>query len=154
MEILGTPPVSPGGDFGEVERVLGTELPKEVIEVCSMYGDLLISDFIFVFGPKCMAEKGVWMSGFVRDGDDVIPRGVLPEVGGMLHWGHSIEGDKFFLERKKGGEWTVSAFRRGWGDWYESDDGFIEWMVKVFEGRCAEDWMPEWPTVHWFEESR
>ncbi|MCX5374795.1 hypothetical protein [Streptomyces sp. NBC_00103] len=153
-EILGAPPVGLEGDFLGVERELGVELPVEVKEVGSVYGDLLISDFIFIFGPKFMVEKGVWMSEYVRDGEDVIPRGVLPEVGGMLHWGHSIEGDKFFLERREGGKWTVSAFRRNWGDWYESDDGLIDWMVKVFEGKCAVDWMPEWPAVHWFEGSR
>ncbi|WP_405965543.1 hypothetical protein OG713_42095 [Streptomyces sp. NBC_00723] len=152
-EILGAPPVGLEGDFLGVERELGVELPVEVKEVGSVYGDLLISDFIFIFGTKFMVEKGVWMSEYVRDGEDVIPRGVLPEVGGMLHWGHSIEGDKFFLERREGGKWTVSAFRRNWGDWYESDDGLIDWMVKVFEGKCAVDWMPEWPAVHWFEGS-
>ncbi|MEU5335565.1 hypothetical protein AB0G51_19830 [Streptomyces asoensis] len=153
-EILGEPPRGLDRDFLDVERELGVEIPVEVKEFCSIYGDLLISDFIFAFGPKFMVEKGVWMSEYVRDGEDVIPRGVLPEVGGMLHWGHSIEGDKFFLERREGGRWTVSAFRRNWADWYESDDGLIRWLVKVFEGKCAVDWMPEWPAVHWFEGSR
>ncbi|MEU3660971.1 hypothetical protein AB0E77_14645 [Streptomyces sp. NPDC032940] len=98
-----------------------------------------------------MIEKNQWMSDFVREGHPAIPRKVLPDVGGMLHWGHSIEGDQFFLEDRGGGKWTVSAFRRNWGDWYESDETLVNWLLGVFHGHTASEWMPEWPRDHWFE---
>ncbi|MEU5524508.1 hypothetical protein ABZ759_28580 [Streptomyces sp. NPDC047860] len=150
--LLGLPPgVIDARDFGSVETSLGVELPPEVKGVCSLYGDVLISDFLFVFGARFMTEKNLWLSELVRDGHPVIPKAVLPDVNGMLHWGHSMEGDKFFLENRGDGNWTVSAFRRNWADWYESDETLIDWLVGVFTGRVAKDWMPEWPTAHWFE---
>ncbi|MGW1785723.1 hypothetical protein ACWCQQ_42580 [Streptomyces sp. NPDC002143] len=151
VKILGVPHRDPVRDFGTVESSLGIELPREAKEVCSVYGDVMISDFMFVFGLKFMASKNAWMSEFVRDDLSFIPRHVLPAAGGMLHWAHTIEGDKLFLEDRGGGKWTVSAFRRSWGDWYETDDTLVNWLVKVFTGRCATDWMPEWPALHWFE---
>ncbi|WP_371662880.1 hypothetical protein [Streptomyces sp. NBC_00280] len=69
----------------------------------------------------------------------------------MLHWGHSIEGGKLFLADRGNVLWTVSEFRRDWGDWYESDLPLVVWLVEMFSGRLATDWMPEWPDVHWFE---
>lgn len=150
-ELLGMPPVKNEESWAPVEQALGIELPKEVKEFCSRYGDLVISDFIAVYGAGSMIEKSVWMSDFVRDGHSVIPRTVLPDAGGMLHWGHSIEGDSFFLEDRGSGRWTVSAFRRNWGDWYESNEVMTDWLVGVFSGRLATDWMPEWPKTHWFE---
>ncbi|WP_171110470.1 MULTISPECIES: SMI1/KNR4 family protein [Streptomyces] len=151
-DLLGVPPRrGESGGFSAIEAALGVELPQEVKGVCSLYGDVMISDFIFVFGPECMVEKSLWMSEFVREGHPAIPKAVLPDAGGMLHWGHSIEGDQFFLEDQGGGKWIVSAFRRNWGDWYESDESIADWLVGVFAGRLAVDWMPEWPTSHWFE---
>ncbi|MEU6377581.1 hypothetical protein [Streptomyces sp. NPDC046909] len=137
--------------MGEVEVAFRVELPEDLKEFCSLYGDTLISDFLFVFGAKFMAEKGVWMSDFVREGHSTIPNAVLPDSGGMLHWGHTVEGDKLFLEDRGSGRWTVSAFRRNWHDWYESEETLNDWLAGVFAGRLAVDWMPEWPEVHWFE---
>ncbi|MFG2274991.1 hypothetical protein ACGFNY_35130 [Streptomyces chartreusis] len=150
-EILGESPWAEERGLDVVERDLGVALPEEVKAVCSLYGDVLISDFIFIFGPDFMVDKGVWMSDFVREGHPEIPRGVLPDDGGKLHWGHSVEGDKFFLENRGSGRWTVSAFRRNWADWYESDETLGDWLVGVFEGRIAADWMPEWPHRHRME---
>ncbi|MDN3020632.1 hypothetical protein [Streptomyces sp. S.PB5] len=151
MNILGNPSGRHESNFDAVENRLGVNLPEEVKELCSIYGDRLISGYIAVYGAESMVEKNVWMSDFVRGGHSTIPRVVLPDAGGMLHWGHSIEGDSFFLEDRGGGRWTVSAFRRNWHDWYESDEDVIDWLVDVFEGRHAADWMPEWSEVHWFE---
>ncbi|NEA81235.1 SMI1/KNR4 family protein [Actinospica acidiphila] len=143
-EVLGVPPgVVDRGDFDAVEASLGVELPPEVKGVCSLYGDTLISEY--------MTEKSLWVSELVREGHSVISRAVLPDAGGMLHWGHSVDGDKFFLEHRGGSHWAVSAFRRDWADWYESDETLIDWLVGVFTGSVAQDWMPEWPTAHWFE---
>lgn len=133
-----------------VGQAFGVELPSDVREVLALYGDLLISDFLFLYGPEFAVEKGVRMSDFVRDGHPDIPRPVLPDEGGMFFFGHTVEGDNLFLE-ERGGQWRVSAFRRGWADWWESELLLVDWLVGVFEGREAADWMPEWPARHWFE---
>ncbi|SPF07309.1 hypothetical protein [Streptomyces sp. MA5143a] len=137
--------------FDTVEKDLNAGLPVDLRKVCSFYGDLLISDYFFIFGQRFMVDKNVWMSDFVRGGHPVIPRSVLPDPGGMLHWGHSVEGDKFFLEHRGNGEWVVSAFRRSWGDWCAYEQPVVDWLVGVFSGAIATDWMPEWPESHWFE---
>ncbi|MDL2082235.1 hypothetical protein QNN03_38120 [Streptomyces sp. GXMU-J15] len=150
-QLLGVPRDKQEGSLAPVEEFFGIELPAETKECLSLYGDLLISDFIAVYGPEFITEKNAWMREFLKDGHSVIPKGVLPDAGGMLYWGHSVEGDGFFLEDRGGGRWTVSAFRRNWGDWYQSDDNLVDWLVGVFSGRIAADWMPEWPDIHWFE---
>ncbi|MEV0038148.1 MULTISPECIES: hypothetical protein [unclassified Streptomyces] len=152
-QLLGPSPWgSDGRSFGEVEAAWGIQLPPDFKSVGLSYGDALISDFLFICGPETMAEKGEWMSDYVRRGNSrTIPRPVLPDRGGMLLWGHTIEGDRLFLEDRDSGVWTVSAFRRNWGDWYESSLPVIDWLVGVFDGEVAKDWMPEWPDRHWFE---
>lgn len=152
-DLLGAPPERAAASFAAVERDLGVTLPDGLKQVCSRYGDTLISDYIFLFGKKSLVGKNVWMSDFVRGGHPVIPRRILPDPGGMLHWGHSVEGDKFFLEDRGDGEWVVSAFRRSWGDWCEFEESVVDWLVGVFSGNSATDWMPEWPKAHWFETS-
>ncbi|MEU0681373.1 hypothetical protein ACF09G_01795 [Streptomyces albogriseolus] len=84
--VLGVPPGAVcGSDFGAVEASPGVGLPPDVKGVCSLFGDTLISDFIFLFGPKFMAEKSLWVSELVRKGHPVISKAVLPDVDGMLH---------------------------------------------------------------------
>ncbi|WP_267244727.1 hypothetical protein [Streptomyces sp. PR69] len=144
---------SPFGETRSIERAcrsLCVDLSRDDGEILGLYGDLLISDFLFLYGPRFAVEKGVWMSEFLRDGHPIIPSAVLPDRGGMFLFGHTIEGDKLFL-RQSGGDWLVSAFRRNWADWCDFDMPMPEWLVGVFKGDVATDWMPEWPERHWFE---
>ncbi|GEC04942.1 hypothetical protein SSP24_25970 [Streptomyces spinoverrucosus] len=150
--ILGPSPWSEGRSFAAVEREWDITVPSDVKDVGLLYGDCMVSDFLFIFGPASMVPKGDWMSSYVREGKSCkIPRPVIPDADGMLHWGHSIDGDRLFLEDRGSGFWTVSAFRRDWGDWYESDLALADWLVEIFEGRLATDWMPEWPATHSLE---
>ncbi|WP_405983510.1 hypothetical protein [Streptomyces sp. NBC_00872] len=143
---------SSGRSFGEAEAAWGIQLPPDFKSVGLFYGDALITDFLFICGPEMLTEKGEWMSDYVRRGKSrTIPRPVLPDREGMLLWGHTIEGDRLFLEDMGSGVWTVSAFRRNLGDWYESGLPIIDWLVGVFGDEVAKDWMPEWPDRHWFE---
>ncbi|MER5384262.1 hypothetical protein ABT040_28990 [Streptomyces sp. NPDC002688] len=151
-EMLGPSPWGSGRTFDLVEREWGRILPSEFKQVGLLYGDSLVSDFLFLFGPKTIAVKGNWMSAYVKEGNSrIITNPVIPESGGMLYWGHSIDGDRLFLEDRGEGLWTVSAFRRDWGDWYESELPILDWLTGVFSGSLAADWMPEWPLVHTFE---
>lgn len=138
--------------FDVVEADWGMELPPDFKLVGQAYGDILISDFLYIYGPLTLTEKSSWMSACVRRGEvRVIPRPVLPDTDGMLMWGHTIEGDRLFLERKESNSWTVSAFRRNWHDWQEYDTSIIDWLTGVLTGQLASEWMPEWPECHWFE---
>ncbi|MFD5548714.1 hypothetical protein ACFWJQ_18515 [Streptomyces goshikiensis] len=147
--ILGPSPL-PERALADVERAWETALPAEVQRVLQTYGDLMVDDFLYLFGPLTLEEKGEWMSGYVKRGESrLIVEPVLPEPGGMLHWGQTIDGDRLFLvPRGAADPWTVSAFRRNWGDWYETGLPLEEWLVGVFRGDNETDWMPEWPTAH------
>ncbi|MBB4944538.1 hypothetical protein F4556_000073 [Kitasatospora gansuensis] len=70
-------------------------------------------------------------------------------LGGALLWGNTIEGDQLFLVPHENGSWTVSAFRRGWADWYDSDLCFSDWFHLALTGGTATDWLAEWePLPH------
>src|ERR1043165_8598545 len=104
--ILGPSPWTEQRNFASVELEWGISIPPDVKKVGLLYGDSLVSDFLFIFGPITMAPKGNWMSAYVSEGKArKIPRPVIPESEGMLHWGHSIDGDRLFLEDRGNGLW-------------------------------------------------
>ncbi|MFJ3913883.1 hypothetical protein [Streptomyces vinaceus] len=113
----------------------------------------MIDEFLFIYGPRSTREMGEWMSDYVARGESsVIVEPVLPTPGGMFMWGHTIEGDRLFLvPRGEGEPWTVSAFRRNWGDWHGTQMPLEEWLVKAFRGAIETTWLPEWPSRHTFE---
>lgn len=61
-----------------------------------------------------------------------------------MAWGNTIAGDQLFLVPREGGSWTVSAFRRGWADWHDTNLGFSDWLHLALSGGTATDWLPEW----------
>lgn len=136
-----------------LEEVWQVSLPAEFHRVSAAYGDAMIDDYLFIYGPRVIQEKGEWMRDYVRRGESrVIVDPVLPDVGGMLMWGHTIDGDRLFLvPQGEGHQWTVSAFRRNWGDWRETAMPLEAWLVGVFRGEIETDWLPEWPNRHSFE---
>lgn len=131
QRILGPSPWGAGNrTMVDVSRELGVTLPGDVEEVLCLYGDVLISDFICLYGPKIAVEKALWMNQLVQNGNGTIPHPVLPSEGGMFHFGHTVEGDNLFLENRSGG-WRVLAFRRGWADWLESDLTLVDWLLRL-----------------------
>ncbi|MFD8576655.1 hypothetical protein ACFV1H_15185 [Streptomyces virginiae] len=153
VEILGPSPWREERSLAKVEEGWAVRLPPEVHRVACSYGDALIDDFLFIYGPRTLKKKGVWMSDYVEGGGSRhIIKPVLPRPGGMLLWGHTIEGDRLFLVPKESAEnWTVAAFRRNWGDWHETEIGVEEWLLGVLRGEIETDWLPEWPKRHEFE---
>jgi hypothetical protein len=124
--------------------------PEEYADLARVYGDVTISDYIFVFGPRTLASYVARM-GPRMERSSYVPGDVLPSKGGMLLWGNTIEGDQLFLVDRGDGRWTVSAFRRNWADWYESDLTLLEWLRQALTGQIATDWLPEWPRRHTIE---
>ncbi|MGW8762106.1 hypothetical protein ACWGN5_06335 [Streptomyces sp. NPDC055815] len=153
-DTLGPFPWPEASSLSQVERDWHVELPDDVKAVSGLYGDTLIDDFLFVYGPRTMREKGEWMSRYVSERNSrTIVDPVLPSAGGMLYWGHTVEGDQLFLVPGSDGaaSWTVSAFRRGWADWHVTDLDVVSWLTGVFRGEIETDWFPEWPARHTFE---
>ncbi|MFG3001923.1 hypothetical protein [Streptomyces sp. NPDC048340] len=150
--ILGPSPLSGGLNLRRVEEAWGISLPQEVHRLTEAYGDVMIDDYLFNYGSQTLQSLGELMSEDVRNGDGLVDDPVLPEKGGMLLWGHTIEGDKLFLvPRAAGAMWTVSAFCRTKGDWHETSLPLEEWLVQVFRGDIETEWLPEWPHRHTVE---
>ena len=145
--LLGLPPERAAGTFDALQGEWGVTLPEEYVDFGRAYGDATITDFIFVCGPGTLAWYAENM-GPRMERNPSVPGEVLPTEGGMLLWGNTLEGDQLFLVDQGDGRWTVSAFRRNWADWYESDLTLLEWLRQALTGEIATDWLPEWPRHH------
>ena len=132
----------------EVARSWSVTLPEDFIAIAGAYGDLSISEFIFFCGARELRAYAAGMGPLMEECSDV-PHPVLPSAGGALLWGNTIEGDQLFLVRREDATWTVSAFLRQWGEWYESDMEFSDWLYLALKGEVAAEWLPEWePLPH------
>lgn len=147
--MLGPPVrVGEGARLRDVATEWGVEFPPDFVEISGDYGDVVISGYIFFCGARKIRSYAQRM-GRRMEQSDTVPCRVLPSPGGALLWGNTIEGDQLFLVDRGQGRWTVSAFRRGWGDWLDTDLEFGEWFTGVLAGEVATDWMPEWePLPH------
>ncbi|MGW6859481.1 SMI1/KNR4 family protein [Streptomyces xanthophaeus] len=145
-ELLG-PPVGPAGDGASVieavARDWGVALPSDYVATAATYGGVMISDYVYFCGAQDLRGYGEKWSRRLADSPSV-PCPVLPSPGGALHWGHTVEGDRLFLIPGADGTWSVSAFRRGRGDWHDTGLGFGEWFRGALAGALATDWLPEW----------
>jgi hypothetical protein len=137
--------------LAEIAAEWGVQFPADFAEISAAYGDVVISDFIFFCGVRSIKSYAQQM-GHLMEQSGTVPCSVLPAPGGALLWGNTIEGDQLFLIDRGQGRWTVSAFRRGWADWLDTDLEFGEWFTGVLAGLIETDWMPEWePLPHVLE---
>lgn len=123
------------------------EFDADYVRLCNSYGDLVVEDYLRIYGPKSLRERAVALGPTQEKIQSRIGRSqaaVLPSRGGALIWGSTVEGDVLYLV-PEGELWRVAAFRRNWGDWYESDLGILEWLVAMLQQEICTDWMPEWP---------
>ncbi|WP_369387245.1 hypothetical protein AB5J72_06190 [Streptomyces sp. CG1] len=129
----------------EAEAEWGVQFPLAFVEVAGAYGDTVICDYIFLCGARKIRSYAERM-GRRMEKSSTVPCRVLPSAQGVLLWGNTVEGDQLFLIPRESGRWTVSAFRRNWHDWYDSDLSFEEWFPAMLSGAIETDWMPEWPS--------
>lgn len=144
-ELLGSPAGSEadGAAIQAVARDWGVVFPPDYVAVAATYGDMLISGYLYFCGAVDLRAYGERWSRQLA-GSPAVPQPVPPAPDGLLQWGHTIEGDLLSLGQGLGGDWTVSAFRRGWADWHETGLGFGEWSRGPLAGTLATDWLPEW----------
>ncbi|WP_406164077.1 hypothetical protein OG806_49405 [Streptomyces sp. NBC_00882] len=113
----------------EIASAWSVTLPADFVEIAGAYGDIVISDYIYFCGARTLREYADGMGRKLEASRAVpVPHTVLPTPGGALVWGNTIEGDQLFLVPRDGGSWTVSAFRRGWADWHDTELGFSDWL--------------------------
>ncbi|MFD7258019.1 hypothetical protein [Streptomyces sp. NPDC059874] len=149
VPVLGLPVRQDEGHLiDEIASAWSVTLPEDFVEVAGAYGDAVISEYIYFCGARTLRRYADGM-GRQLEASRTVPHTVLPTLGGALVWGNTIEGDQLFLVPREGGSWTVSAFRRGWADWHDTDLGFSDWFHLALTGGTATDWLPEWePLPH------
>jgi hypothetical protein len=147
VQLLG-PPLRSDGErlLDEVAGEWGVTFPRDYVEIAGAYGDVVISEFILLCGPRTL-KSYTGIMGRPMEESDTVPCRVLPSPGGALLWGNTVEGDELFLVDRGAGRWTVSAFRRNWHDWLDTDLPFDEWFPRMLAGEIETDWMPEWPPL-------
>ena len=52
----------------------------------------------------------------------------------------------FLIDR--GDRWTVSAFVRQRGQWYQSDQTLIDWLLGALDNDASPPWLPLWEDTH------
>ncbi|MFD5884212.1 hypothetical protein [Streptomyces yangpuensis] len=149
IPLLGAPVRQDEGHLiKEIASSWSVTLPEDFIAIAGAYGDAVVSDYIYFCGARTLRRYADGM-GRQLEASRTVPHVVLPTPGGALVWGNTIEGDQLFLVPRGGGTWTVSAFRRGWADWHDTDLGFSDWFHLALTGGTATDWLPEWePLPH------
>ncbi|GAA3834618.1 hypothetical protein GCM10022403_079260 [Streptomyces coacervatus] len=147
VQLLGRP-MRPDStkELDEVAADWGVRFPSDFVEIASRYGDVVICEYLLLCGGRSLRQYADLMAAAMEE-SRTVPHRVLPSPGGALLWGNTIEGDQLFLVDRGGGRWTVSAFRRNWHDWYDTDLEFGEWFPRMLAGEIETDWMPEWPTA-------
>ncbi|MEU1481184.1 hypothetical protein ACFYZ8_44025 [Streptomyces sp. NPDC001668] len=144
--LLGPPVRSDEKEIEAVAREWGVVFPPDFVSLAGAYGDTVICEYLLFCGARELVPYAARMGRLLED-SRTVPHRVLPTPGGALVWGNTIEGDQLFLVDRGDGRWTVSAFRRGWADWLDTDLEFGEWFPRMLAGEIETDWMPEWPTA-------
>ena len=124
----------------------GVTFPRDFVEIAGTYGDVVICEYLLLLGGRSLRAYADRRIAAMMEESSTVPHRVLPSPGGALLWGNTIEGDQLFLVDRGAGRWTVSAYRRNWYDWHDTDLEFGEWLPRMLTGEIETDWMPEWPT--------
>ncbi|MFE2065273.1 hypothetical protein ACFXDH_23260 [Streptomyces sp. NPDC059467] len=128
----------------EVAADWGVTFPRDFVEIAGSFGDVVVCEYLLLCGGRSLRGYADLMAAMMEE-SSTVPCKVLPSPGGALLWGNTVEGDQLFLVERGGGRWTVSAFRRNWHDWHDTDMEFGEWLPRMLAGEIETDWMPEWP---------
>lgn len=141
---------SRSGEIREIGLQWGVELPDDFTQIMGLYGDLLISGYLYLRGASTLNSDTAQRMREMLEAGRTVQYKILPSAGGALLWGHTVEGDQLLLVPRPGGSWSVSAFRRNWHDVYDSDLSFSDWLYGALRGEVADDWLPAWPSPPYF----
>jgi hypothetical protein len=149
--LLGEPPNQPERSLDTVREAMDVDLPDEYAAFALAYGDLAVDEYLLFYGPASLLrsahQQGPTLER-IAEGLGASPHAVLPSPGGMLLWGATVEGDSLFLVDRGDKRWTVSAFVRQRGIWYESDQTLIDWLHTALTNDTSPQWLPAWESTH------
>lgn len=133
-------------DFRELGNLWGISLPNDLVEILSAYGDSVIAKYLQVAGPRTFGFVGEFfgpdLPWIEAPGQVGFP--LLPEEGGLLLWGTTIDGDRLCMELGDDSEWRTVFWSRTAFDLIRYDLSFSDWLYQALTGTVATDVLPEW----------
>jgi hypothetical protein len=116
------PPAAPSeafvGDWGPIERAVGTALPADLKEFARLYGSGEFMEFMWIAVPWASdhgAEYARWVGQACGIFHEVpMPCPLWPDAGGLFPAGVTSNGDQiFWLPRGDPESWRIAVWDRG-----------------------------------------
>ena len=144
---LGTPLRTQGTSaLEQVADAWQVVLPRNVIDVLTAYGDSVIADQIYLYGPQTLANAGTYAGARLLPSlDDAAALEALPRPGGLLLWASTADGDSFCLRDRGDSRWTVSYCDGQNLRWVHTEEEFSDWLLGGLIGDPKYDVLPPWP---------
>lgn len=138
-------------DWVHISESLGTGLPPDFMDLSEHYSSFAIDDFLSVRLPRPGMERR-YVASLQRDlrdleelrsADAAGGYAPYPENHGLLPWGETIDGDRFYWRTlgSDGSKWTVVIAGRN-GDWVEFDGSLTSYLAGLVSGEVAPDGLP------------
>ena len=153
------PPTNPsktGNSEGwsEVEKVLGSSLPKDYKTFISTYGTGGIDNFIWILTPFVSDENVNFFgrSEIIRDAyleskqqfPQYYTHNVFPENGGILPWGYTDNGDElYWLTNQEPETWTIIVYESRSSVYHEYPMSMTEFLFRIVSKNLVSDAFPE-----------
>ena len=137
--------IVPGRDWDVVEREIGTALPDDYKDLLSRFPSGTYRNAVWVASPVDARTKWpAFVDNEIReileilgdesleylDGTDYRP---FPEPGGLLPWGHDMQGGIFcwVTDGADPNRWRVTYYSQGMNEWQEHDGPMTEVLWEV-----------------------
>ncbi|MEU3050653.1 hypothetical protein ABZ705_29805 [Streptomyces sp. NPDC006984] len=132
-----------GIDWAFIERELGAPLPEDFKELSDFYTGLILDDFLSVHAPDPGAESEFISVAqeFLEDLEDLHGSDMsygyapFPELGGLIPWGDSPEGDTWYWKTGQSdpGRWLIVVSGHN-DDWVEVDETLTGYLAGLVRG--------------------
>jgi hypothetical protein len=135
-------PLRAGGEVEllRLKRHLGISMPPDFRALLAAYGDATWEGYFQVSGPRSLGFVGSLYES-VAEWDEGEEIDLLPEDGGLLLWGSTVEGDILCLE-PAGDRWRVLVSSKVIGQIVRHEMDFSNWLHAALTGVIDTDWLP------------
>lgn len=136
-------------DWIRIQRYLGTRLPIDYKRFINTYGSGQAGEFLWVYNPfskgylnlleRVFSDLGSLRAIKAEFGLDQVPYPLYAEPGGLLPWGHTINGDALYwlTNGENPDQWTIAINETRSPIWEEHQGYFVTFMTKFVSGELA-----------------
>jgi hypothetical protein len=148
LERIVPPPQTPlevptATEWAAYEEKLGVALPAGYRALLNRYGTCGFDEFIWIFSPKAKNKyfnlfgQGLDMLAGVKEirdqwGSDAVPYRLFPELGGLLPFGYTANGDLLFWKTLGSAErWTIVVNGTRSDDYEEFRTNLVDFLAGI-----------------------